>query len=196
MLKTTVSGSFHRHMPAIVEAVNAFRDAGVVVLSPADPRIVDFQGEFLFVASDRLRSIRLVEDRHLECIRASDFIWLVAPDGYVGPSAALEIGFAVSAGTPIYCSGNISDISLKEYVSPAESPIDAVRKVRALDYGTHHDHPHVLIAPEKTLNDVHQSMDILQPYLLGASRDSSVVERAFNNAQATLSKAFGLRSGK
>ena len=60
MLKAAVSGSFHRHMPAIYEAVCFLRELGVNVLSPADPRIVDNLGEFLFVASDKLRSIRIV----------------------------------------------------------------------------------------------------------------------------------------
>jgi hypothetical protein len=34
MLKATVSGSFHRHMPAIYGAVGDLRAAGVNVLSP------------------------------------------------------------------------------------------------------------------------------------------------------------------
>jgi len=85
MLTATVSGSFHRHLTAIYTAVGELREAGVDVLSPADPRVVDHIGEFLFVASDRLRSIHLVQDRHLECIANSSFLWLVAPDGYVGP---------------------------------------------------------------------------------------------------------------
>src|SRR5258708_39801180 len=101
MLTATVSGSFHRHMLNIYDTVGSLTEAGVKVLSPADPRVVDYRGEFLFVASDRLRSIRLVQDRHFSCIAASDFLWLVAPDGYVGTSAAMEIGIAVAAGVEI-----------------------------------------------------------------------------------------------
>ena len=81
MLKASVSGSFHRHMPAIYDAVGGLRALGVEVLSPSDPRVVDHLGEFLFVASDKLRSIKLVEDRHLEAIRASDFLWVCALTG-------------------------------------------------------------------------------------------------------------------
>src|SRR5436305_1073674 len=100
MLRATVSGSFHRHMPAIEAAVGELWAKGVEVLSPANPQVVDFRGEFLFVASDRLRSIKLVQDRHLEAIGQSDFVWLVCPDGYTGPSACLEIGYARCAGVP------------------------------------------------------------------------------------------------
>jgi hypothetical protein len=76
MLTATVSGSFHRHLVGIYTAVGDLRAAGVNVLSPSDPRVVDHLGEFLFVASDRVRSIRLVQDRHLQCIGASTFLWL------------------------------------------------------------------------------------------------------------------------
>ena len=102
MLKATVSGSFHRHMEAISAAVYELAAHSVRVLSPADPRVVAAQGEFLFVASDRVRSIRLVQDRHLESIRSADFLWLVCPDGYVGQSASMEIGFAAGAGVPSF----------------------------------------------------------------------------------------------
>src|SRR5947207_5074888 len=101
MLKASVSGSFHRHMPAIYAAVNTLRTSGVDVLSPSDPRVVDYLGEFLFVASDKLRSIKLVQDRHFEAIRGSDFLWIVCPDGYTGSSTSAEIGAAYMAGTPV-----------------------------------------------------------------------------------------------
>src|SRR6202011_6288827 len=98
MLTASVSGSFHRHMGAISTAVDELAALSIRVLSPADPRIVAQQGEFLFVASDRVRSVRLVQDRHLDSIRAANFLWLVCPDGYVGSSASMEIGCAATAG--------------------------------------------------------------------------------------------------
>ena len=80
-MRATVSGSFHRAMAAIEDAVYALTDSGVQVLSPADPRVVDQFGDFLYVASDRVRAIKLVQSRHLAAIEASDFVWLVAPEG-------------------------------------------------------------------------------------------------------------------
>jgi hypothetical protein len=103
-------------MLAIQEAVEALCARGVVVLSPADPRIVDAIGPFLFVASDRTRSVRLVEDRHLASIARSDFLWLVTPDGYTGPSTAMEIGFAVASGVPILSTSLPHDLTLRQYV--------------------------------------------------------------------------------
>lgn len=116
MLRVTVSGSFRRHMTAIRTAVEELTELGVDVLSPADPRIVDQIGEFVFVASDRVRSVKMVQDRHLECIRASDFLWLVAPDGYVGQSASMELGFAVANNVPIFSQVLPTDGTLQRYV--------------------------------------------------------------------------------
>jgi hypothetical protein len=131
MLAAAVSGSFHRHMDAIGSAVQELMEHSVRILSPADPRVVAAQGEFLFVASDHVRSVRLVQDRHLDCIRAADFLWLVCPDGYVGQSASMEIGFAAGAAVPIYGTHQPSDLTLRQYVSVVRSIEEAVRVAAA-----------------------------------------------------------------
>src|SRR5882724_4659272 len=127
MLTAAVSGSFHRHMDAITRAVHELAALSVRVLSPADPRIVAAQGEFLFVASDRVKSVRLVQDRHLESIRASDFLWLVCPDGYVGQSASMEVGFAAAAGVPIFATHAPTDLTLRQYVTVVPKLKEALR---------------------------------------------------------------------
>ena len=96
-MKATVSGSFHQAMSAIESAVVELGELDVQVLSPADPRVVDAVGAFYFVGSDLVRSVKLVQDRHLAAIDTSDLLWLCAPNGYLGLSAAMEIG---SAQTP------------------------------------------------------------------------------------------------
>ena len=127
MLSVVVSGSFHRHMGAITAAVHELAALSIRVLSPADPRVVAHQGEFLFVASDRVRSVRLVQDRHLESIRAADFLWLICPDGYVGQSASMEVGFAAAAGVPIFATHAPGDLTLREYVAVVPAVAEAVR---------------------------------------------------------------------
>lgn len=152
MLRATVSGSFHRHMAAIYAAVGELRALGVDVLSPSDPRIVDHIGEFLFVASDRLRSIRLVQDRHFEAIRASDFLWLVCPDGYTGPSASAEIGAAYAYGIPVFSVTAPLDITLQNYVrrvSSASAVISAIEGSR--NSPAEPQQPNLLLDPEHAI---------------------------------------------
>ncbi len=157
MLTAAVSGSFHRHMQAISAAVNELAALSVRVLSPADPRIVAHQGEFLFVASDPVRSVRLVQDRHLESIRAADFVWLVCPDGYVGQSASMEIGFAAAARVPIFGAHAPGDLTLRQYVTIARTLSDAVRAVRRNSRRRHSEG--FLIDPHASIGQAHRILE-------------------------------------
>jgi hypothetical protein len=119
-------------MRPISEAVYELMERGIQVLSPSDPTIVDQTGEFLFVASDAVRSVRLVQDRHMEAIRSADFLWLVCPDGYVGQSASMEIGFAAAVGTPIFSVTRPDDLTLLQYVYPVSNLNAAINVIRSL----------------------------------------------------------------
>src|SRR5713226_4457640 len=157
MITATVSGSFHRHMGAITTAVHELAALSVRVLSPADPRIVAEQGEFLFVASDPVRSVRLVQDRHLECIKAANFLWLVCPDGYVGQSASMEIGYAAAVGVPILATEAPSDLTLRQYVKTVPSLTAAVRMIGASPRRRRPEG--ILIDPRATVDKAHYILE-------------------------------------
>jgi len=159
MLAATVSGSFHRFMPEIERAVEGLAAIGVRVLSPAYPRVVDYIGEFLFVASDRVRSIRLVQDRHLDCIETSDFLWLVCPTGYVGQSASMELGFAVARKVPVFSTDLPSDLTLRQYVQKVDNLKHATCLVSELD----RRRPEAfLIDPHASIEEAHQVLERIQ----------------------------------
>lgn len=166
MLNATVSGSFHRHMGAISDAVHELAALSIRVLSPADPRVVAEQGEFLFVASDPVRSVRLVQDRHLESIRAADFLWLVCPDGYVGQSASMEIGYAAAVGVPIFTTHAPSDLTLQQYVKIVPS-LGAV--VSAIDSRRQRPTEGVLINPRASVAEAHYFLDRVEDALTKSS---------------------------
>jgi hypothetical protein len=163
MLTAAVSGSFHRHMDAITSAVHELASLSVRVLSPADPRIVAQQGEFLFVASDPVRSVRLVQDRHLESIRAANFLWLVCPDGYVGQSASMEIGYAAAVGVPIFAARAPLDLTLRQYVNVVPSLIVARSMSKAQPRATHREG--ILINPHASLEETRRILDRIETAL-------------------------------
>jgi hypothetical protein len=187
MLKATVSGSFHRHMDAITAAVYELSTLGVRVLSPADPRVVASQGEFLFVASDRVRSVRLVQDRHLESVRASDFLWLASPDGYVGQSAAMEIGFAAGAGTPIFAAHAPTDLTLREYVSVVASIEEAIR-IASARQGRQQTQG-LLIDPHASIAEVQRILEELDRALAAPCADA---EQRVQGGLATINTKLAL----
>jgi hypothetical protein len=163
VIAASVSGSFHRHMQEIANAVLELASLSVRVLSPADPRVVAHQGEFLFVASDPVRSVRLVQDRHLESIRAADFLWLVCPDGYVGQSASMEIGYAAAARVPIFASRPPDDLTLRQYVTIRPSLAEIVRTVASNPRRRHR--AGVLINPRASIKDAHHTLERIETIL-------------------------------
>jgi hypothetical protein len=163
MLTAAVSGSFHRHMEAITAAVHELAALSIRVLSPADPRVVATQGEFLFVASDRVRSVRLVQDRHLDCIQAASFLWLVCPDGYVGLSAAMEIDAARCARVPVFATRAPSDLTVREYVTVVPSLVEAVCRAKAAIQPRRPNG--ILIDPHASVEEAHAILEKVEAAL-------------------------------
>jgi hypothetical protein len=160
MVVATVSGSFNRHMSEIERAVNELVALRVHVASPADPRVVESVGGFLFVASDRNRSVRLVQDRHLECIRVSHFLWLVCPDGYVGSSAAMEVGFAAANGVPIFATTFPKDTTLRHYihVTPTlRGAIDGLSELHRRPAA-----PRFIVDPHASIDEAHEVLQRIE----------------------------------
>jgi hypothetical protein len=165
ILKAAVSGSFHRHLSAITAVVQEFLSRSVRVLSPADPRVVANQGEFLFVASDRVRSVRLVQDRHLECIRAADFLWLVSPDGYVGQSAAMEVGFAAAVGVPILATHAPADLTLRQYVTTVRTLPDGLEMAAREKMSRPVCDGGLLVDPHASIEEAHYTLERIRSML-------------------------------
>src|SRR5262245_60622996 len=150
-------------MQAITTAVSELAARRIRVLSPADPRVVAAQGEFLFVASDPVRSVRLVQDRHLESIRAASFLWLVCPDGYVGQSASMEVGFAAAVGVPIFATHAPSDLTLRQYVTIVPTLAEAVRIAAASSRPRRPEG--ILINPHASLQEAHDILEGIESVL-------------------------------
>lgn len=190
MLRATVSGSFHRHMTAIYRAVGELREAGLDVLSPSDPRVVDYIGDFLFVASDKLRSVKLVQDRHLRAIRASDFLWVECPDGYTGPSVSMEIGAAYAFGITVFSTTAPADSTLTAYVTVVPSmryAIAAAAGSRPVNARA----PHILLDPAATIERSHALLDGLAPYLAGLTgRERGAAEERLSFTARELRDTF------
>ncbi len=132
---------------------------GCEVLSPRDVNVVAAISDFLFVASDLYRSIVLVENRHLHSIGASDFLWLVAPDGHVGQSASLELGFAIAKEIPIYCERRPPDLTIAQYVSISKTPKEAIEDYRRSMVARSGAAINILLDPVLGVREAHRLID-------------------------------------
>jgi hypothetical protein len=176
-------------MDAITAAVHELAEQAVRVLSPADPRIVAQQGEFLFVASDPVTSVRLVQDRHLESIRAADFLWLVCPDGYVGQLASMEVGYAAGVGIPVFARRSPSDLTLREYVTVVTTPKAAVQRVTVSCQSRRA--AGLLIDPHASIEEAHKMLERVERSLV-SKRSIGDAARGVHDQLAALGMKLGL----
>lgn len=100
-LSVVLCGSFHRDSDDLrrlhCELSQHFR-----VLSPRDVDFVEPDAPFVRLSDELTDTEAVIEERHLAALRAADFVWLYAPSGYVGTSAAMELGVAAALGIPVF----------------------------------------------------------------------------------------------
>ena len=116
-ISVTISGSFNKDLDAIQKKIHQFQQEGVEVLSPKKSRAVSIHGGFVKLEDDKGTPSE-IESRHLEAISRSDFLYVVNPGGYIGRSAAFEIGYALSQNIPVYSLEKPEDVTLSFFVKP------------------------------------------------------------------------------
>jgi hypothetical protein len=113
-LKCAVSGSFDKAKSEIDKVIDEFTDLGVTVLAPdkgwlyKPPTRIYQPNIHRSLPSEIGMSPRQIEDSFLDAVRNSDFLYVIAPSGYVGTMVAIEIGAAITCGVPVYSQEQIS----------------------------------------------------------------------------------------
>ncbi len=123
-MSVVLCGSFHRD-PGGLGRVHADLDRSFRLLSPVSVQFVNHEAEFVRLPEEANEATATIEDRHLAALSSADFVWLHCPDGYVGTSAAMEIGHARALGIPIFASHAPADTTLCGYVQVVAHPTDA-----------------------------------------------------------------------
>jgi NTP pyrophosphatase (non-canonical NTP hydrolase) len=125
-LKVAICGSFRRDPDGLRAAYREFSDAGVTILSPIDPDFVHEENGFVYAAHEIGHAAAHVEARHIQAMLDADLVWLHAPGGYVGTSAAMELGVAHALGLAVYAGSPPNDPVLSGLVRIVGHPADAV----------------------------------------------------------------------
>ena len=121
--RTVLSGSYTKDLEGLQDAYHELISTGCQVLSP---HRLDFDdADFVRDKAEISMSVKEIESHHLVAIRQSDFVWLHAPNGYVGLSAALEIGYAISLNIPVFSKSTIEDSLLRTFVVTVSSVYQA-----------------------------------------------------------------------
>lgn len=125
-----LSGTFRKDLATLRAEFTELRDLGFRVLSPSSVDVVTEEGGFVYMKGETTQNPEQLESRHLQAITQAQFVWLHAPDGYIGPSASLEVGFARATGVPVFTRGPVSDQILRSFIQTVRSPSDVVSIVR------------------------------------------------------------------
>lgn len=124
--EVVISGTYRKAFEALRYLYEQFRDLGCTVLSPSNVTVVREEDGFVYMRGEETYSPEWIENRHLNAIQEANFVWLHAPEGYVGPTAALEVGFAHAIGVPVYAQNVPNDATLQSFVRVVESPSGAI----------------------------------------------------------------------
>jgi len=128
--EVVLSGSYRRDTEGLRRVYEELRDLGCTVLSPSRVDPAREADGFVYMKGEETETAEQIELKHLEAIQKAAMVWLYAPEGYVGLSAALEVGFAHAQGIPIFCQTQISDTTLRNFVITVSSPTEALGFIR------------------------------------------------------------------
>lgn len=133
-LSVVLCGSFHREPEVLRAAFDSLRGS-CNVLSPSGLEWLDPGDPFVRLDGQQGMSADQIENEHLDSIRRADFVWLHCPEGYVGTSASMEIGFAHAFGVPVLASELPVDPVFAKRVVLVPAGVDAVAALVKPDPG-------------------------------------------------------------
>lgn len=135
-VKAVVLGTF-KAKDEIDLAIQELNDLKVKVLAPEQGGLSksEFTG-FYPLASERTFDPGDVETHFLAHVSQADFVYLIDPNGYVGTTVSMELGYCIGKLIPIYCkypvdSGLDRDPAWEERISlfSVTTIEEAVRRV-------------------------------------------------------------------
>jgi len=127
-MKATIIGSFRKFYDQICLTYQIFEKNGIDVLSPRKSSIIDPSVDFVILKSDpKDWKEKQIQDRVLEKIVESDFVYIVNPSGYIGPTVYFEMGFAISQNIQLYSLKPAAQDLFRQYIHGVFSPEELVK---------------------------------------------------------------------
>ncbi|WP_349880066.1 NUDIX domain-containing protein [Micromonospora sp. HUAS YX12] len=132
-LAVSIVGSFRQYYPEVLEAAAIFSEAGITVASPAVSTIVNPGAEFVRFRGDNPESAdHEIQSDTMQKILSSDFVYVVAPNGYIGRTTSYELGSIRDRDIPVYFSAPPRDLPVPV---PAEAVVSAGQLARRIREG-------------------------------------------------------------
>ena len=123
--RAVLCGSYTRDRDGLFRTYDELVVTGCQVLSPQRMQFDD--APFVRDTAEQGTPPQVIEACHLSAICKADFVMIYAPDGYVGLSAAMEIGFATAQECPVFSRTAPQDIAVQGLVRVVPSVYDALQ---------------------------------------------------------------------
>lgn len=132
--RVAIIGSFRKHYEQVLAAARRFEDAWIAVLSPPLSRIANPGADFVRFETDPLESAdHQIQAETLARILSADFVYVVAPGGYIGRTTSYELGRVHARGIPVYYSQQPEDLPIPvpdEQIASVEELTDFLQSPR------------------------------------------------------------------
>lgn len=129
VIRCVLSGSYRQDTEELRRIYLELIACGCQVLSPHRMDFIDSEATFVKDMAERNLSEVEIENHHLLAISQADFVWLHAPEGYVGASGAFEVGYAYARAIPVFSRNSANDKMLSSYVTVVPGVFDAILAV-------------------------------------------------------------------
>src|SRR5579884_2979747 len=101
-VSVSICGSYNKHLKQIGEKLLECKRLGIRVLIPKYAIRKYSTHGFVYLKGEN-GTPRQLQERNFRAIAKSSFVLVVNPKGYIGPSTALEVGYAYAKGIPVFC---------------------------------------------------------------------------------------------
>jgi len=129
VVRAVLSGSFRRDITGLKRAYDELVTCGCQVLSPHRLDFDDTKVLFVRDSAEKSFDEEFLERHHLLAIKQADFLWVYAPEGYMGRSTAFEIGYALASNVPVFSMQPIDDPGIAPFVRVVPSVYEAICNV-------------------------------------------------------------------
>ena len=129
-LSAGLIGSFRQYYAQVRRAAVELEAAGVVIKSPSIAMIVNPGDSYIRFDSDSPDcSDLLIQAATFDRLFTSDFVYVVAPEGYVGRATCYELGQIHARGIPVFYSEHPDDVPFGVPPWSIASPKDLAHQI-------------------------------------------------------------------
>lgn len=124
-------GSFRRHYSQIREIAEFFVANGITVPSPSISKIIDPEADYVrFEYDPPAMSDHDIQASTLARLLASDAVYVIALDGYIGLDTSMEIGHLLQAQVPLFFSEPVKNVTMATGLGSVLTPAGLLEKVK------------------------------------------------------------------